>query len=68
VTERCAECGQFFSESQMVAGGGARFHFEPDNHFGPEVSEWTCAACALRFPDSSTESGQVLSEAKAHKP
>lgn len=43
-TTKCVSCGRFVPFSQM-GGGGAEFYFEPDNHFGPERSEWTCARC-----------------------
>jgi hypothetical protein len=47
MTTKCVACGKFIPYSQMGDGGGARFHFVPDNEFGPEVSEWTCAACTF---------------------
>ena len=43
-TIKCVSCGRFISYA-MACGGGARFYFEPDNHFGPERSEWTCKQC-----------------------
>lgn len=48
MTEKCSACGKFIPYSQMECGGSARFHFEPDSHKGPEVSEWTCAECVKR--------------------
>jgi hypothetical protein len=42
---KCCGCGRFIPYSEMDEGGGARFYFEPDSHRGPEISEWTCAAC-----------------------
>lgn len=41
---KCVECGQFVSYESMT-DGSASFYFEPDNHFGRERSEWTCAKC-----------------------
>lgn len=41
---KCDGCGRFISYEEMESGE-AQFHFEPDSHFGPEVSEWVCAAC-----------------------
>ena len=48
MTTKCVACGKFIPYSQMEKGGGAHFHFVPDNEFGPEVSEWTCASCTPR--------------------
>lgn len=48
MTERCVACGKFIPYSQMGEGGKAVFHFIPDNHFGPEVSEWTCEPCVMK--------------------
>lgn len=48
MTEKCVACGKFIPYSQMESGGGAEFYFIPDNHFGPERSEWTCAECVKR--------------------
>lgn len=42
---KCIDCGKFIPNEQLGEGGGAKFYFEPDNHFGPERSEWTCKAC-----------------------
>ena len=42
---KCVGCGKFVSYAEM-SDGSASYYFEPDNHFGPEVSEWTCARCA----------------------
>ena len=44
---RCAECGKFLAVEQLPH---ARHRFEPDSHFGPEISEWTGPCClpALR--------------------
>jgi hypothetical protein len=44
---KCAGCGRFVSLAEMQ-DDSAVFHFEPDSHFGPEVSEWVCAACAAK--------------------
>lgn len=44
---RCVECGQFIS-LQSAIDGTAHHEFEPDNHFGPERSEWTCKRCAAK--------------------
>ncbi len=41
---KCAACGRFVSYTEM-SDGTASYYFEPDNHFGPEISEWTCAIC-----------------------
>lgn len=46
MTTKCIACGKFIPYSQM-GGGGARFHFVPDNEFGPEIAEWTCAGCTF---------------------
>jgi len=46
---RCASCGRFISNAEM-ASGAARFNFTPSNHFGPEISEWECAACLRPSP------------------
>ena len=43
---RCFDCGKFVSYDNMESGA-ARFYFVPDNHFGPERSEWTCAKCVI---------------------
>ena len=43
MTEKCISCGRFLSYAEME--GGAEFYFEPDNEFGRERSEWTCARC-----------------------
>ncbi len=46
-TIRCVCCGRFIPYSDMdPEKGPASFYFEPDNHFGPERSEWTCAKCS----------------------
>jgi hypothetical protein len=42
--ERCVECGKFMNCEEI----DARNHFEPDSHFGPEVSVWTCGPCVRR--------------------
>jgi hypothetical protein len=44
---RCADCGRFLSYAE-VESGETRFYFEPASHFGPEVTEWTCARCVAR--------------------
>ena len=41
---KCVSCGKFVGYDEMT-DGSASFYFEPDNHFGPEVSEWTCKRC-----------------------
>ena len=41
---KCVGCGRFISYDDMT-NGAASFYFEPDNHFGPERSEWTCKEC-----------------------
>jgi hypothetical protein len=38
---RCVVCGKFVN----CADKSARFNFVPDNHFGPEQSEWVHRAC-----------------------
>lgn len=40
--EQCVDCGRFMSKHDFEHG---KHFFEPDNHFGPERSEWTCATC-----------------------
>ena len=50
MTEKCAVCGRFVPYSEMEPEGGAKFYFEPDSHFGPEVSEWTCHNCNREHP------------------
>lgn len=42
---KCIACGKFVACSEMVEGGGARFHFVPDSQFGPEEHDWACKAC-----------------------
>jgi hypothetical protein len=41
---KCINCGHFISYRDMESGA-AYFYFEPDSDRGPEISEWTCAAC-----------------------
>lgn len=41
---KCAGCGKFIPHSDMERRL-ASLHHEPSSHFGPEVNEWTCAAC-----------------------
>lgn len=48
MTTKCIACGKFVPYSQMEERGGASFYFEPDNEFGRERSEWTCAECVKR--------------------
>lgn len=43
-TIKCCACGRFIGYREMY-DGGATFHFEPDSHRGPEISEWTCERC-----------------------
>lgn len=38
---QCVRCGRFMSCEDPDAG----VHYEPDNHFTPEVVEWTCGPC-----------------------
>lgn len=45
---KCSSCGKFISHEQMMSGD-ASYHFEPDSHRGPEVSEWTCRECRFNF-------------------
>lgn len=47
MTVKCAACGKFIGYSQLEEGGGAHFHFVPDNEFGPEVSVWVCKDCSV---------------------
>lgn len=42
---RCVACGQFISYDDCQQNILTTFHFIPDSHFGPEVSEWTCKKC-----------------------
>lgn len=44
---KCVGCGRFISREEIDAGRAA-FLFEPDSHFGPERSEWTCSNCVDR--------------------
>lgn len=44
---KCAACGKFIPYADMQSGR-ASFRHEPSSHFGPEVSEWTCAICEKR--------------------
>lgn len=46
MTIKCADCGKFIPYDDM-ARGLASHYFEPSNHFGPEISEWTCNACVI---------------------
>lgn len=39
---KCIACGKFIADADLDKG---HFHHEPLSHFGPEVKEWTCAAC-----------------------
>ena len=48
--------GRFVSFAEMQ-DDSAKFHFEPDSHKGPEVSEWTCAACAAKSVPRTPRSG-----------
>jgi len=41
---KCNICGRFISMADMESGD-AKHIFEPDNHFGPEISEWVCDEC-----------------------
>ena len=51
---KCISCGRFIPYSDMdPERGPASFYFEPDNEFGRERSEWTCAACVEPFPGHS---------------
>lgn len=44
---RCVSCGKFISYHEIESNRAAFYH-EPSSHFGPEVNEWTCAACEKR--------------------
>lgn len=39
---RCVSCGKFIANAELAK---AKFIFEPDNHFGPEVTDWVCEKC-----------------------
>lgn len=41
---RCNDCGQFISRDSIV-DKSAKYHFIPDNQFGPEESYWICKKC-----------------------
>lgn len=41
---RCVDCGKFISRKQ-IENKEARFHFIPDNEFGPEESYWEHIKC-----------------------
>lgn len=43
---KCAACGKFISYDEIESNRAAFYH-EPSSHFGPEVNEWTCAACVI---------------------
>lgn len=44
---KCIGCGRFVGLPEME-NQTAKFYFEPDNHYGPERCEWTCARCAAQ--------------------
>lgn len=41
---KCNNCGKFISRKQ-IENKEARFHFIPDNEFGPEESYWEHIKC-----------------------
>lgn len=41
---RCEWCGKFIAYAE-IDSGEATCKWEPDSHFGPERSEWSCGAC-----------------------
>jgi len=41
---RCSNCGKFISRKQ-IENKEARYHFIPDNQFGPEESYWEHIKC-----------------------
>lgn len=41
---RCNNCGKFISRKQ-IENKEVRFHFIPDNEFGPEESYWEHVNC-----------------------
>lgn len=41
---RCSNCGKFISRKQ-IENKEARYHFIPDNQFGPEESWWEHIKC-----------------------
>lgn len=43
-TIRCANCGKFISRKQ-IEEGKAKYHFIPDNQFGPEEAYWEHIKC-----------------------
>lgn len=44
---KCCNCGRYIPHEDLQ-DGSARFEFAPDNHFGPERSEWTCRICLMK--------------------
>lgn len=59
---KCEWCGKFISYADM-GSGAASFHFEPDSHKGPEISEWTCASCETADHQSAGEASEAVSNA-----
>ena len=53
-TIRCADCGKFIAHADIKAGLCSH-HFVPDNAFGREISEWTCAACLRAIARSKSD-------------
>lgn len=51
---KCVSCGRYIPHEDMLGYGkpgkkvAARYTYEPDSHFGPEISEWECRACVER--------------------
>lgn len=43
-TIRCVNCGKFISRKE-IENKKAKFHFTPDNQFGPEETYWEHIAC-----------------------
>ena len=41
---RCVHCGKFISRKD-IEDKKAKFHFIPDNEFGPEESYWEHVEC-----------------------
>ena len=45
ITVKCQNCGKFIS-NKSITENKAKFHFIPDNEFGPEESYWECERCS----------------------
>lgn len=41
---KCQHCGKFISREQ-IEKGTVKFHFIPDNQFGPEEAYWEHIKC-----------------------